>query len=394
MANHSGWYPSCQVCLPPELPTYLKNVYDLKPVVGIPEDEEVIGIHAVLQAARKASETRYRSKYSLITFPSDATYAPPVLPVHMAVNLDPICGAPSDEEIMKVHDAAQTYQEFRRFPAMFDARVHMELSQHLFDIQMARYMRLASESPPNPGPETVARSQISTRSMEREITTAEEAVVPTNNAGSGANTAPVQESSPTHGTDIRDLMERSNQLAERFNQLLEHSNEITERHSHTADKSDSQALGERFNQVLERLAQLVERSQQPAERSERLVERFNELFERSNHLMQQLDPPAQRANQLAEQANIFRERLGDVMGNINRVLVRIQHAIVRNHKGNTVSALDCLVNEKGETATVSDKTSYASFGWLLKNEGDWMLERRIPIRRLARRLFMFLRYWR
>ncbi|KAG8694398.1 hypothetical protein FRC11_002218 [Ceratobasidium sp. 423] len=160
MTGHAGWYPPGQICYPPELPTYLKNVYDLKPVVGAPSDDEIIGIHAVIQAARKGSEipgmhnpgllmgladhlfgvqmARYRSKYSLITFPSDATYTPPALPSHIPIHLDPVSGAPSDEEIMKAQDALQTYQEFRRIPSMFDARINMDLSQHLFDIQMGK----------------------------------------------------------------------------------------------------------------------------------------------------------------------------------------------------------------------------------------------------------------
>ncbi|KAG8730791.1 hypothetical protein FRC11_005799, partial [Ceratobasidium sp. 423] len=55
MADYPGWYPPGQVCRPPDLPAYLKNVYDLKPIVGVPSDEEVIGIHAVMQAANRAS---------------------------------------------------------------------------------------------------------------------------------------------------------------------------------------------------------------------------------------------------------------------------------------------------------------------------------------------------
>ncbi|CUA67626.1 hypothetical protein RSOLAG22IIIB_07482 [Rhizoctonia solani] len=37
------------------------------------------------------------------------------------------------------------------------------------------------------------------------------------------------------------------------------------------------------------------------------------------------------------------------MKTVNKVLVGIQHAIIRNHKGNTATAVDCLVNEQGET---------------------------------------------
>ncbi|CEL58677.1 hypothetical protein RSOLAG1IB_08741 [Rhizoctonia solani AG-1 IB] len=183
MVDCPGWYPSGQVCYPPELPAYLSNVYDLKPIVGLPSDAEVIGIHAVLYAARKASEipgmhdpgllmgladhlfgaqmARYRSKHSLITFPSDATYspptlpthllkdstyAPPPLPVHVAVQLEPITKSPSEEEVIKVQTAIRTYQQFANVPSLFDPHVDMDLSQHLFDIQMTRYTQRARQN--------------------------------------------------------------------------------------------------------------------------------------------------------------------------------------------------------------------------------------------------------
>ncbi|KAG8698536.1 hypothetical protein FRC11_014360, partial [Ceratobasidium sp. 423] len=310
----------------------------------------------------------------------DTTYTPPVLPTHLTANLGPIHGAPSDEEIMKVQDAFQTYQECRRVPSMFDAHVNMELSQHLFDVQMARYMRLAGESPPNPPPQATASIHSSARNVDQRSNRTEEVITPTNNAGTGANATGVpQTPHSAPGLDVREMMERSNQLAERFNQLLERSNELVERSTKPAD-SPTQTFAERFNQVLERLTQLVEQSYQPAERSDRLAERFNELFERFNQLTEQSNPPVQgasqlveqlnrsseRSNELSERANKCWERVGDVLVNINRVLVGVQHAIVRSHKGNKVSALDCLVNEKGETPSISE-TSTLNFVWLSKH---------------------------
>ncbi|KAG8726501.1 hypothetical protein FRC11_015071 [Ceratobasidium sp. 423] len=187
------------------------------------------------------------------------------------------------------------------------------------------------------------------------------------------------------------MMERSNQLAERFNQLLERSNELVERSTKPVD-SLTQTFAERFNQVLERLTQLVEQSRQPADQSDRLAERFNELFERFNQLTEQSNPPAQgasqlaeqlnrsseRSNELSEQANKCWERVGDVLVNINRVLVGVQHAIVRSHKGNKVSALDCLVNEKGETPAISETTSTLTFVWLSKRNAN-VPENRLPV---------------
>ncbi|CAE7110054.1 unnamed protein product [Rhizoctonia solani] len=406
MVDHPEWYPHSQVCYPPELPPYFKNIHELKPIVGAPSDDEVIGIHVVMHAASRVSGVsgmhdpiffmqladhlfnaqmaRYRSKYSLVTFPSNATYTPPALPAHISANLGPVSGAPSDEEIIKVHDTIQTYQELRRIPSLFDARVNMELSQHLFDLQMARHMRISGESQPRPmsqiaeGPTHPTQSaEITQRSSGDSVTGA------TNSTGTGANVADMHHiSQPTADINIRDLMERSNQLAERFNLLLEHSNELVERHNQRANKPSSQPLAEQFNQVLERLTQIVGQTHQPTEQPDQMTDRFNQLFERLNQLVEQSTQYTQRANELSwrsndsadranklaerlneshewsnrlsEQANQTWEQVRDVLGNVNRVLVKVQHAIVRalqNHKGNTINALDCLVNEKGEPPT-------------------------------------------
>ncbi|KEP48424.1 putative laminin domain protein [Rhizoctonia solani 123E] len=419
MAEHTAWYPPGQVCYPPELPIYLRNVYDLKPIVGVPSDADVIGVHAVIQAANRVSGVpgmhdpgllmgladhlfsvqmaRYRSKYSLITFPSDATYVPPELPAHVSVKLEPVSGAPSDDEVTRVQEALRLYQQFSHAPSMFDAHVNMELSQHLFNLQMARYMRVAGECHASPVPQTSERPgapvQVATQSLEGPIDA-------TNNAGTGASAVGIQLVSPSApGVDVRELMERSNQLADRFNRLLEHSNKLTERCSHPAHETSSQMSSERFNQVLERLTQLFEQSSQPAGRSDRLTECFDQLLERFNHLVEQSNESntkanelADRANQLAEkhnessecsnrlseQANKSWERLGGVLGNINKVLVRIQHAIVRNHKGNTIGALDCLVNEKGETPPALHNV--VSLRWLSERFSgypEWQTEVRI-----------------
>ncbi|CAE6409048.1 unnamed protein product [Rhizoctonia solani] len=392
MADRPGWYPPSQVCHPPKLPAYLKNAYDLKPIIGVPSDDELIGIHDVAHAANRVSGVpgmhepgllmkladhlfsaqmaRYRSKYSLITFPSDATYIPPALPAHISVNLELISGSPSDEEIMKVQDAAHSYQGLRTYPSMFDAHVNMELSQHLFDIQMARYMRCAGESQPS---QVTEIPECPVQSVGQNTSITEESTAATNNAGTGMNVAGVpQWLQPPSGIGVCELMERSNQLSERFNQLLERSNELAERCSEAKNTSDP--LAERFNQVFERFTQFVEQTHEPNEQSNRLAERFNQLFERFNQLVEQSGQPTQRANELAEQSNQLADRANklaeklnqssersnqlaeqsskhmerwvDLLKNVNRVLVGIQHAIVRSHKDNTVYAVDCLVNEK------------------------------------------------
>ncbi|CAE6536245.1 unnamed protein product [Rhizoctonia solani] len=387
MADNPGWYPPGQLCYPPETPLYLKNIHDLKPIVGVPSDNEVIAIHAVIHAASRVSGVpgmhdpkfftqladhlfnvqmaRYRSKYSLITFPSDATYTPPALPTHISVNLEPVSGAPSDDEITKVHEAIQTYQELRRIPSLFDARVNMELSQHLFDIQMARHMRAAGEIQPRPIIQGTAESATPAQATELPQNSPDELSTCANNAGKGANVVEAYRiSQPAPGIDVCELMERSNQLAERFNQLLERSNELAERNRLAPQ------LDERFSQILDRLALLMEQPRKPAEYSDSFSERFNQLAEELNQPVHSASELAERSNELADKANQLIERfikssergdqlleqtksswdrIGDVLGNINRVLVGVQHAIVRNHKGNTVNATDCLVNEKGQT---------------------------------------------
>ncbi|CAE6418489.1 unnamed protein product [Rhizoctonia solani] len=399
MTDHPGWYPPGQISTPPELPTYLKNVCDLKPILGVPSDAEVIGVHDVILAASRASGirgmhdtdlfmkladhlfnaqmARYRSRYSLVTFPSDATYTPPTMPAHVTGTLEPVLGAPSDDDIVKVQDALQTYQEFRRIPSMFDAHTNMELSQHLFNLQMARYMRLAGETPSSHAPQPAARVASPAQKEERTQHGAVGEASTTNNAGTGANVEMHHIPQLASGIDVRDLLERSNQLAERFNQLLGRSNELIERCNQQADQPSSQPFTEQFNRMLEWLTQLVDKAHQPTERSDRLAERFNQLFERFNQLVEQSNQPSQRANELSERSNELAdranqiaeklnqlsehsnqlaksankpiERLGDLLKNINMVLVGIQHAIVRNRKDNTVHAIDCLVNEKGET---------------------------------------------
>ncbi|KDN40474.1 hypothetical protein RSAG8_08094, partial [Rhizoctonia solani AG-8 WAC10335] len=565
-----GWYPLGQVCYPPELPAYLKNVHDLKPIAGVPSDAEIIGLHSVIHAANRVSGVpgmhdprlfmklsdhlfnaqmaRYRSKYSLITFPSTATYTPPVLPAHVSVNLEPVAGAPSDEEIIGVQDAVRAYERFSGVAPMFDPQVHMELSQHLFDIQMARHMRLAGEVQPSLEPQASAIPESPAPSLETPQNTTElanhlfnaqmaryrskyslitfpstttytppvlpahvsvnlepvagapsdeeiievqdavrayerfsgvapmfdpqvhmelsqhlfdiqmarhmrlagevrpslepqasaipespapsletpqnttEVIGATNNAGTGENATGVHQATlSAAGFDVRELMERSNQLAERFNQALEQFTKLAERTNTPTEQPDYlterfDRLFERFNQVVEQANQsaqqanqFAERSNQFTERSNQFAERSNQLNERSNQLFEQLLPSigqpnqlgerltsllegfnqhlrrsnelsekanessnklnglTERSNRLSERASQPVERLEGVMKNINRVLVGIQHAIVRNHKENTLHALDCLVNEAGEVPEVSELTSNTSFGWLLNN---------------------------
>ncbi|CUA69489.1 hypothetical protein RSOLAG22IIIB_08496 [Rhizoctonia solani] len=331
MADYPGWYPPGQVCYPPELPIYLKSVHDLKPITGVPSDEEVIEIHGVIQVANRASTIPgmsdpellmelgdhlfsaqmavYRSKYTSLLFPSDVTYTPPTLPAHVPVKLELISGAPSDEQVTKVQEAIRSYQKYSEIPSMFEPRVSAELSQHLFDIQMARYMSRAAQHRP------ATRLQAATHDT-------------MNNAGTGAD---LTESRRLPEDGVRDILERSNQLAERANQLSERSNQLIER----------------SNQIAEQTSQLVERAR-PAELPERSADQPNNSSEQFNELTGRLGQHLEQSNRLVEEYTKPVEQLGDVLRTINKVLVGIQHAIVRNHRGNTRDAVKCLVNEKGD----------------------------------------------
>lgn len=256
------------------------------------------------------------------------TYTPPILPAHVSVHLEPVTGTPSEEEVVKVQDAIRSYQQFSNVPSMFDPRVNMELSQHLFDIHMARYTQRARQSPSpqlepcqTPGPRVIKRTK----------DTVEESTMTTNNLGTGDNVVELAESGrvvPDIG--VHDALETSNRLAEQANRLAGQASPLIEQSN-----------------------QLAERPRQPANRLNGLSEQYAKIVERlTEHL--------ERSDCLAEGLIKSTEAIGDTLTKMNRVLVWIQHAVVRNHKNNTTTAIDCLVNENGETPTISPLTIRSS----------------------------------
>ncbi|CAE6524279.1 unnamed protein product [Rhizoctonia solani] len=261
-------------------------------------------------------------KYSIIPHRANelmtTVHTPPTLPVHVTIDLEPITGAPSEEEIIKVQSAIRAYQHFASgyisVPSIFDSRVDMELSQHLFDIQMANYTQRVRQSPTRVIPQETLGSN---SSIERTTDVAEEPSNATINAATGA--AAIEFNLLNQSADVSG-----------FGDAIEHSNRPNERAN-----------------------QLVERSSQSMEQSTKLAEKFNELFEKFND-------NSEKSSLLAEASTKQTERLGDILENVNKVLVTIQHAIVRNHKGNTRHALDCLANEKGETPGISETTTRVS----------------------------------
>ncbi|CAE6483173.1 unnamed protein product, partial [Rhizoctonia solani] len=345
-------YPTDQVCSPPELPPFLRNVYDLNKIVGVPKDEEMIGIHAVIRMAHKftdvpdtcspallnqlsehlfnAQMAKYRSRFPCSIFSTNTTYTPPALPAHVSPNLKPVSGTPTDEAVINVQNAFRFYQKFADIPTMFDPQVNADLSQHLFDLQMEKYMRRCST--PQTGP--VSRQSLIEPKNPTRTTgqTDDEPNASTNNAGTGADEVQVyRQARNAEDVDAHKAIERSNRLTEQANQLAERSN----------------LLIERSNGIAERANQLTERLNQPAEQSNRLIERFNALFEGLNKHFEEANQHSTHSNRIIEEFMTPVVKFGDILKNINSVLVGIQHAIVRGHKDNGLDALDCLVNQKG-----------------------------------------------
>ncbi|KAG8702543.1 hypothetical protein FRC08_003417 [Ceratobasidium sp. 394] len=153
--------------IPPVLPPFLASTYDLKPVEGVPGDEEVKMVHAVIRALNDVVNVpvlydadlamrlsmhlfsiqmaRYRDKHPCIIFPSRVTHTPPPLPTHIPVELELVTGSPSNEQIKSVQTALRLSENLANVPSMFDADLSMKLSQHLFDIQFERYLHQVAD---------------------------------------------------------------------------------------------------------------------------------------------------------------------------------------------------------------------------------------------------------
>ncbi|CAE7200268.1 unnamed protein product [Rhizoctonia solani] len=79
-------------------------------------------------------------------------YTPPSLPSHVPGTLHEVVGMPSDEEIKVVQGALRSLENLSSSPQPFDPDLSMRLSQHMFNLQLARYMHDSSEG--NSAPET------------------------------------------------------------------------------------------------------------------------------------------------------------------------------------------------------------------------------------------------
>ncbi|KDN34434.1 hypothetical protein RSAG8_12466, partial [Rhizoctonia solani AG-8 WAC10335] len=156
------------VLTPPVLPTYLSDTHTLNQIVGKPTDEDVKAIHAVVRTQSTMSHLPnfynpdlsmqlsqhlfsaqlaiYRATYSMTLLPGERNvYTPPTLPSHVPGTLNEVVGAPSDEEIKSVQGALRGLENLAHSPHLFDPDLGVKLSQHMFNLQFARYMHDSSE---------------------------------------------------------------------------------------------------------------------------------------------------------------------------------------------------------------------------------------------------------
>ncbi|CAE7220207.1 unnamed protein product [Rhizoctonia solani] len=82
----------------------------------------------------------YRDEYPSNIFLGENTYVPPSVPSHIPISLEPVIGSPSDGELESVHDAVRTLEGLAHSP-FYDTTFGMRLSQHLFNLQFARYIQ-------------------------------------------------------------------------------------------------------------------------------------------------------------------------------------------------------------------------------------------------------------
>lgn len=152
---------------PPRLPACLADAHTLTPIVGVPTAEEVKAIHEAIRAlntilgvpalydpelpmrlAQHLFDVQmavYRSKYSFSILLEDATYTPPQLPAHIPITLEPVVGAPSDEQLKSAQSAVHAVGLLANGALAFDADLNMNLSQYLFNIQIARYIQRSTQ---------------------------------------------------------------------------------------------------------------------------------------------------------------------------------------------------------------------------------------------------------
>ncbi|CUA74844.1 hypothetical protein RSOLAG22IIIB_05741 [Rhizoctonia solani] len=88
----------------------------------------------------------YQAEYSKSLLPGDqSVYLPPALPSHIPFTLERVVGVPSDEDIKTTQNAVRDVDSLAVNPRLFDADLSMKLSQHLFNLQFARYTHSSAQ---------------------------------------------------------------------------------------------------------------------------------------------------------------------------------------------------------------------------------------------------------
>ncbi|CUA73067.1 hypothetical protein RSOLAG22IIIB_10512 [Rhizoctonia solani] len=154
---------------PPQLPAYLSDTCTLDQIIGTPKNEEMKAIHAAIRGLNSvahlpslynadlsmqlsqhlfdAQMAVYRANYSIqpLATSSASIYVPPALPPDIPGTLDQVVGAPTDAQIQSVQRVVRFVENLLRNPQRFDVDLSMQLSQHLFDLQLARHMHNAKK---------------------------------------------------------------------------------------------------------------------------------------------------------------------------------------------------------------------------------------------------------
>ncbi|CAE7234152.1 unnamed protein product, partial [Rhizoctonia solani] len=69
-----------------------------------------------------------------------SVYTPPALPSHIPCTLNQVIGTPSDDDLKAAQGALKSVENWAAGARTFDADLNMRISQHVFDLQFARYM--------------------------------------------------------------------------------------------------------------------------------------------------------------------------------------------------------------------------------------------------------------
>ncbi|CAE6461184.1 unnamed protein product [Rhizoctonia solani] len=74
---------------------------------------------------------------------NEYVYTPPALPAHLSsvYGLKPIVGQPTDEQVKAIHAVIGAVDAGSRVPNLYGPDLSLQLSQHLFSVQMAVYRR-------------------------------------------------------------------------------------------------------------------------------------------------------------------------------------------------------------------------------------------------------------